>query len=225
MKVYHGSHIEIEDIDLSKSEKNKDFGHGFYVTKNRRHAEEWAKRMGEKQGTEGVVTEYEFGMYFFNEKDFKILRFDGYTEEWLDFVILNRTNRKDEQAHNYDFVKGPIAADRVTRRMYDYLDGIISKAKFLEELNFHEPTHQICLCTVKSLQLIRKRNRIIISKIEDISEEIILHLVLDEKLEEKAATDLFYNSATCHSLSDTQTNLYLKPWTEIYEMLKKENSE
>jgi hypothetical protein len=151
-----------------------------------------------------------------------MLRFDGYTEEWFDFIILNRTNRKDGQAHDYDFVEGPIADDKATRRMYDYLDGIISKAKFLEELKFHEPTHQICLCTVKSLQLIRKRNRIKISKIEDISEEIILRLVLDEKMEEKAATDLFYKSATCNSLSDTQTNLYLKPWAEIYEMLKKE---
>jgi Protein of unknown function (DUF3990) len=35
MRVYHGSFIEIIEIDLSKCEKNKDFGQGFYVTKNR----------------------------------------------------------------------------------------------------------------------------------------------------------------------------------------------
>jgi len=40
MKVYHGSYTEITEVDLSKCEKNKDFGQGFYVTKNRKHAEE-----------------------------------------------------------------------------------------------------------------------------------------------------------------------------------------
>jgi hypothetical protein len=39
MQVYHGSYIEIFDIDLSKSQSNKDFGKGFYVTKFRNHAE------------------------------------------------------------------------------------------------------------------------------------------------------------------------------------------
>ena len=33
MNVYHGSYMEIAEIDLSKCEKNKDFGQGFYVTK------------------------------------------------------------------------------------------------------------------------------------------------------------------------------------------------
>jgi rhamnogalacturonyl hydrolase YesR len=41
-------------------------------------------------------------------------------------------------------------------------------------------------------------------------------------MDEKAATDLFYKAATCKSLSDARTNLYLHPWQEIYEMLKKE---
>ena len=31
MKVYHGSYVEIGEIDLSKSEPNRDFGRGFYI--------------------------------------------------------------------------------------------------------------------------------------------------------------------------------------------------
>ena len=58
MKVYHGSYTAIEDIDLSKSIPNKDFGKGFYVTKYRQHAESWAKAMGKKHKTEGFVTEF-----------------------------------------------------------------------------------------------------------------------------------------------------------------------
>ena len=32
MKLYHGSDVEIENIDLSYSQINKDFGKGFLVT-------------------------------------------------------------------------------------------------------------------------------------------------------------------------------------------------
>lgn len=53
MKVYHGSYIKVDTIDLSKCKPNKDFGKGFYVTKFRHHAEEWAKIIGEN--TEQMV--------------------------------------------------------------------------------------------------------------------------------------------------------------------------
>jgi hypothetical protein len=49
MKVYHGSYIKIDKIDLSKSQPRKDFGKGFYVTKFRKHAENWAAIIGEKR--------------------------------------------------------------------------------------------------------------------------------------------------------------------------------
>lgn len=32
MRVYHGSSVEIIDIDLSQCELHRDFGKGFYVT-------------------------------------------------------------------------------------------------------------------------------------------------------------------------------------------------
>ena len=37
MRVYHGSYIKVDKIDLLKSKPNKDFGKGFYVTKFRHH--------------------------------------------------------------------------------------------------------------------------------------------------------------------------------------------
>ena len=33
MKLYHGSYIKIDEIDLSKSKPYKDFGRAFYLTK------------------------------------------------------------------------------------------------------------------------------------------------------------------------------------------------
>ena len=222
MKVYHGSYTEIVEIDLSKCEKNKDFGQGFYVTKNKKHADEWAERIGNRNHTTGVVTEFEFGKYLYLEKDFNILRFPDYTEEWLDFVVLNRSNKTEESAHEYDFIEGPIADDKISRRIYDYLDGIVSKADFLNELKYHEPTHQICFCTVKSLQLISKSSRKPISAMETIAEYVVMQLVEDKRITEEDAVNIFYNSETLIQLTDESTELYKKDWTEIYELLKQE---
>jgi len=222
MKVYLGSYTEITEVDLSKCEKNKDFGQGFYVTKNRKHAEEWSERIGYRNHTMGVVTEFEFGKYLYLEKDFKILRFSDYSAEWLDFVVLNRSNNTEEPVHDYDYIEGPIADDKISRRIYDYLDGIVSKADFLNELKYHEPTHQICFCTIKSLQLISKPSRKPISAIETIIESVVIQLIEDIKLDEENAINTFYNSDIFTQLADETTNLYLKSWQEIYEILKVE---
>ena len=222
MKVYHGSYTEITEVDLSKCEKNKDFGQGFYVTKNRKHAEEWAEKIGDRNRTIGIVTEFEFGKYLYLEKDFNILRFSDYSEEWLDFVVLNRSNRTNEPVHEYDFVEGPIADDKISRRIYDYLDEIVSKTDFLNELKYHEPTHQICFCTVKSLQLISKPNRKPISEIETIVEFIIMQLIEKEKITEEEAINIFCTSDTFFRLAEESTELHKKTWQEIYEMLKVE---
>jgi hypothetical protein len=222
MRVFHGSYLQIDEIDLSKAEKNKDFGKGFYVTKFRNHAEEWADRIASRNGlTKGVVTEFEFGKYFFNDKDFKFLRFDDYSEEWLDFVVMNRTNPTDYNVHDYDFIEGPIANDRIARRIYDYLDGIVSKADFLNELKYHEPTHQICLCTVHSLQTISAPSRENISKVEQVSEEVLFELTKEKQISEIEATEIFYNSNTFNTLADPNYPLETS-WQEIYEKLTRE---
>ncbi|MDR0305310.1 MAG: DUF3990 domain-containing protein [Chitinispirillales bacterium] len=219
MKVYHGSYTEIFEIDLFKCEKGKDFGQGFYVTKNRKHAEEWAQRIGNRNGTAGVVTEFEFGKYLYLEKDFCFLRFADYSEEWLDFVVLNRSNKTDNLVHDYDFVEGPIADDKISRRIYDYLDRIVSKIDFLNELKYHEPTHQICFCTVKSLQLISKPNRKSISTVETIVENVVMQLIEDNKIAEEEAVNIFCNSDTFVQLTDKNSELNKKDWIETYKLL------
>lgn len=42
MRLYHGSTIEIEWIDLLKSKTNKDFGKGFYLSAEEEQAREMA---------------------------------------------------------------------------------------------------------------------------------------------------------------------------------------
>ena len=43
MILYHGSNTSFDQIDLTKSLPNKDFGKGFYLSDNYEQAEEMAK--------------------------------------------------------------------------------------------------------------------------------------------------------------------------------------
>jgi hypothetical protein len=222
MQVYHGSYIEITGIDLSRGQANKDFGRGFYVTRFRKHAETWAEIIGSKHGTKGVVTEFTFYERAFTDEVYKTLRFDGYDEQWLDFIVLNRDKSSMEQRHDYDIVEGPVADDKVQNRIDQYLNGEITKEAFLKMLKYHEKTHQLCFCTRKSLQMIESPLKTPIIKSVMISEPVIESLIIELHLDAETAADRFYTSKTFAALADPSTGLYLKPWQEIYEMLKKE---
>ena len=220
MQVFHGSYTEIESIDLSKCQSNKDFGRGFYVTKFRKQAEEWAEIIGKVNRTDGFVTEFTFYERAFTEESLKTLRFCEYNEEWFDFIILNRNLENPEQKHDYDIIEGPVADDKVQRRINRYLEGEISREEFFEQLTkYPEPSHQICFCTVNSLRMLKKTNYKPIIKIEDISELVVEKLVMNFDFDEQTATDKFFSSNTFTKLSDTEVKLYEKDWSEIYELL------
>jgi hypothetical protein len=224
MKVYHGSYAQIDVIDLKKCEIGKDFGRGFYVTKIREQAEFWAKRKGLLRKTNGCVTAFEFNENAFKYFHLNVLQFDSYHEGWLDFVAMNRNPKAQQPTHDYDIVEGPVADDKITTRINDYLAGKMSKQHFLEELKFSKKTHQICFCTARSLQMLElvKPTPDIYYAIKKVSEPLTEALIIDYAMNEKEAADLFFASGTFTQLSDKTTGLYLKPWREIYEMLKKE---
>jgi hypothetical protein len=212
--------MEIDKIDLSKCEPYRDFGRGFYVTGIREQASYWAERKGRIAKTKGYVTEFKFVETAFEYWKFKVLRFDDYSEEWLDFVVMNRNRDLPVPAHDYDIVEGPVADDDVIRRIRFYLEGAVSKEAFLEELKFFKRTHQICFCTHSSLQaleLIRKKKFTGI-----IDDDITQSLVSDYNLSEKQAIDAYFESQTYRMLIDESTGLYQKPWTEVYHLLLRE---
>ena len=220
MRVFHGSYTAVNEIDLTKGRNNLDFGKGFYVTNIRSQAEFWATRSGRFHKTAGVVSEFEFYENAFEHYDLKVLRFSGYTEQWLDFVVLNRDPKSPIPAHDYDIVEGPVANDDVNDRINDYLEGVISKPEFLKELTLHKPTHQICLCTIRSLQMIEPIDKKYYVNVKHISRPIIEILVTEQKFDKYAAADALYNSKTFSILSDKRSELYKKHWSEIYNMLK-----
>ncbi|MDR0756589.1 MAG: DUF3990 domain-containing protein [Tannerella sp.] len=222
MRVFHGSYTRIDTIDLSKCKPQKDFGRGFYVTKICLHAESWANVIGENHNTKGVVTEFEYTEGSFIESICKIKRFNGYDEEWLDFIVRNRDKKSPDPAHDYDIVEGPVANDKIQHTLRFYLKGNISKEKFLEMLTWHEETHQICFCTLNSLQAIERMDDTPNMDIIALSGPLLEALMLEQNCDEKIASHIFYTSATFVRLSDKTAELYKRPWQEIYEMLKKE---
>ena len=60
MKLYHGSNVPIDAIDLSRCRPNKDFGQGFYLSPDKSAAEKMAYRTVRRFGGVPHVMAYEF---------------------------------------------------------------------------------------------------------------------------------------------------------------------
>ena len=157
IKLYHGSTLNIQRIDLTKSRPNKDFGQGFYLSAD--HQQAW--RMGEfKALTEGgmaVMNTYLFDESIMTSGDLKVLTFDGYTREWAEFIFLNRNNKATEPAHDYDIVYGPIANDRVGLQISKYDAGDITLEQLLENLKYMKGiTFQYYFGTERAISKLQK---------------------------------------------------------------------
>jgi hypothetical protein len=217
--VYHRSYAPIEEINLEKCRPYTDFGKGFYVTKFKHHAENWAKKVGKRFGNSGFVTVFNFVESSFVDYICKKKLFNnGYTEEWLDFIVENRNEESTMQAHNFDIVEGPVANDKVQNKLQSYIRGDISKKDFLDDLTYHEETHQICFCTLASLQTLKYVDKDLTKRIEQISENILNALVKDKKMDVNSASDFFYSSEVFKNLTNKSAEIYKQGWEEIYKM-------
>jgi len=75
---------------------------------------------------------------------------------------------------------------------------------------------------MKALLCLDHKDKTFALKIADISEIALSTLIIDKKSDEETVSNLYYNSDTFCQLSDESSELYKKPWNEIYEMLKTE---
>lgn len=91
MILYHSSTLSIPRPDTLHSRDYLDFGKGFYLTTLREQAIKYAQRFVRRQQP-GWLNAYEFN---FNSKDWKVLEFDKYGEEWLRFVSKCRNGEDD----------------------------------------------------------------------------------------------------------------------------------
>lgn len=156
MILYHGTNTDFPQIRLNMSRVGKDFGFGFYLTTDKQVATRQAERKLLQYGTGAKIVQ----SYYLDEQkleELKVLRFDSYTEEWADFILLNRQNKERRSLHDYDVVVGPIANDTVGFQIRRYTEGIITKTQFLQEIMYHQVTMQYFFGTERALTLLERQ--------------------------------------------------------------------
>lgn len=152
MKLYHGSNMQVPNPQILISDRNLDFGVGFYLTSSLEQAERWAVLTTERRG-EGKPT---ITVYEFDESklaDLKLLQFEKANKKWLDFVIANR--EKSTVTHKWDIVIGPVANDRTMPVIRLFLAKVYTAAETLRRLLPQKLHDQYTFKTEKALQYLK----------------------------------------------------------------------
>lgn len=157
MKLYHGSNIDIQQIDFAKSKPNKDFGKGFYLTADKHQARQLAEQRALFFGGSPVVNEYLFDEKVLKDDSLNVKIFDDYSVEWAEFVVANRFNPSHQPTHDYDIVYGPIANDKVGVQIELFTDKLIDIETLINRLKFMPGiTFQYFFGTEKSISHLQK---------------------------------------------------------------------
>ena len=151
MLLYHGSIELVSNPEIRISNRTLDYGFGFYTTSSYKQAEDWVKRKLSDAIQVGVVNVYEFDESYLNKLN--SLLFYKPTEEWVDFVMKNRTDIDFD--HGYDIVYGPVANDKVYASFALYEAGIIDKTTLIKDLKTYKLVDQYLFHTEESLKTIK----------------------------------------------------------------------
>lgn len=152
MKLFHGTRYVFQNPELNKCRKYKDFGQGFYLTKNKKMAQNWAKKQDSTIGPIFVNT-YEIDDEILTSGELNVRNF-GANREWVEFVY---NNRMDECfTHPYDIVIGPIA----DKGLSEHFAKIQRREKRFEDIinDIHYDRFkglQYCFCTEKAIDKLR----------------------------------------------------------------------
>ena len=151
MNLFHGSLEIVEVPEIREPNRTLDYGSGFYMTTSFRQAEAWVRRkMNENNIDHGYVNVFELDEVVMSRLN--CLIFKTANEEWLDFVMLNRTQRAFN--HSYDIVFGPVANDRVYAAFALYEGGLLNKQSLIAELKTYKLVDQYLFHTPDSLEAI-----------------------------------------------------------------------
>ena len=147
-QFYHGSISKIDRPLTTAGRKNLDFGQGFYITSIQEQAEKWAKFVASRHLANKTPCLNIYEMDFDNViAEYKVLCFNEYDIEWLDFVVSCR--KGEDKWREYDMITGGVANDKVIDTVEDYKNGIITASQALGQLKFYKPNSQICISNQK----------------------------------------------------------------------------
>lgn len=156
MILYHGTNQDFDTVDLSKSKPNKDFGQGFYLSADYDQAMAMAQtKVDQLEYGTPIVLAFEV-----NESEMEqlnIRRYNEYSEEWAQFILLNRRNDTKRPVHDYDIVFGPIANDRVGVQLWKYETQSIDLPTLVRNLQHMKGiTFQYFFGTEKAIKLLKR---------------------------------------------------------------------
>lgn len=151
MILFHGSNTIVKEPRVIESNRFLDFGPGFYTTTNKDQAINFAQKVVTRRKGVPTVNIYELDEN--NIKGFKIKRFDGPNEEWLNFVSANRNG--EYQGEQYDVIIGPVADDDVYRTLDVYASGILTKEQALEALKIKKLFNQYVFTSDAVLEFLK----------------------------------------------------------------------
>ncbi|MDO4462412.1 MAG: DUF3990 domain-containing protein [Bacteroidia bacterium] len=148
-KIYHGSLQVVKAPQILSPNRTLDYGAGFYTTTSFEQARDWALRHKRDKNTppEGYVNLYNVDLDFIRNSN--TLWFDAPSEEWVDFVYANRNNLSFH--HDYDYVYGPVANDKVYAAFTLYESGLLDKSELIRELKTYTLVDQLLFHTTKAL--------------------------------------------------------------------------
>ena len=164
MILYHGSNMEIEEVDLTRCMPYKDFGRGFYTTSLEEQAWRMAERRARLEGGKPVVTIYEVPDDLTAKSDLRCKVFEEKPSiEWAVFIRNNRDRSfKDISGMEcnadckYDVVVGPVADDTVGLLIRQFSRGTIDAGYLKREFDFGKLTNQYTFHTEKALKYLKK---------------------------------------------------------------------
>ncbi len=136
MILYHGSYCIVENPDLQKCAKYKDFGQGFYLTTSKEQAKSFARTVTAKAKVRGLISSQEqFGYVSFfrvdDIQDLKTFGFETANKEWLHCIVAHRKSDAFSDMMNkmkdFDVISGKIANDNTNATILAYMGNLYGK--------------------------------------------------------------------------------------------------
>ena len=164
MILYHGSNLEIIEIDFSKCKPYKDFGKGFYLTSLKTQAMRMAQNKAALFGGDAIVTDYEIAAAILEDNELQIPRFQmSPTMEWARFVVNNRNKAFtdfDSEFCNldckYDIVIGPVADDAIAATIRRFMGDKLDEEGLRRQLTYKQLSDQYSFHSQRALEHLKK---------------------------------------------------------------------
>ena len=125
MTLYHGSCVAVRSPDVVYGREEFDFGQGFYLTRLRKQAIDWARIVaGRGPRRRAILNKYAFDKKAAIAAGYRFKEFLAYDMEWLAYVVDCRNGGRLQR--RYDIVEGGVANDNVIDTVEDFENGIIT---------------------------------------------------------------------------------------------------